>query len=118
MELMAASVLGFLAGLGVGGGSLLVLYLTLILGWSPEEARAVNLLFFLPGAAIATFLRRRDGSLELKTLMGAILAGCIAAGAASLLSKGMDVSLLKRLFGGLLIVTGLRELTYKGKSGS
>ncbi len=115
MELMAAAGLGFLAGLGVGGGSLLVLWLTLVLGWGPEEARGLNLLFFLPGAVIATFLRRKDGTVELKKLLPAILAGCAAAGAASLLGKNMDVSLLKKIFGGLLLVTGLREVLYKEK---
>ena len=41
-------ILGFLAGLGVGGGSLLVLWLTLGLEMSHPQARIYNLLFFIP----------------------------------------------------------------------
>ena len=43
-------LLGFLTGLGTGGGSLLVLWLTLVLHMDPAQARVVNLMFFLPAA--------------------------------------------------------------------
>ena len=39
-------ILGFLSGLGTGGGSLLILWLTLVMELDPQTARAVNLLFF------------------------------------------------------------------------
>lgn len=110
-----STVLGFLAGLGVGGGSLLMLYLTLVLGWAPEEARTVNLLFFLPSAAIATLLRRKEGAVNLKQLIPAIAAGCIAGAAASILGKGLDTQLLKKIFGVLLLAVGIREILYKEK---
>ena len=41
-----ATILGFLAGIGVGGGSLLILWLTLVLEMPQETARIINLLFF------------------------------------------------------------------------
>ena len=44
------TILGFLAGLGIGGGSLLILWLTMVLGMPQPEARFINLLFFLPAA--------------------------------------------------------------------
>lgn len=72
-----STLLGFLSGLGVGGGSLLMLWLTGPLGWPQDQARAVNLLFFLPGAAIATFLRRKN--IPWKKLLPAIAAGWLCA---------------------------------------
>ena len=42
---LVASILGFLAGLGVGGGSLLILWLTIVLNYPHPQARIVNLLF-------------------------------------------------------------------------
>ena len=53
VSLIVGTALGFLSGLGVGGGSLLILWLTLVLGMEQGEARTVNLLFFLPAAAVA-----------------------------------------------------------------
>ena len=110
------TVLGFLSGLGIGGGSLLILWLTLVLGMGPAAARGINLLFFLPAAAVACFFRWKQGCIQWKLLLPAILGGCISAVLCSLLSFGMEMEVLKKLFGGLLIVTGLRELLYKPKT--
>ncbi len=110
-----ASILGFLAGLGVGGGSLLILWLTLILGLDHPQARIINLLFFIPAAIIASIFRWRQGSLDWKKMIPAIIAGCIAAGLCSMLSHHLDLELIKKLFGGLLLATGVRELLYKPK---
>lgn len=52
-----AAILGFLAGLGVGGGSLLVLWLTLAVGMEHPQARIINLMFFIPSAVIASLFR-------------------------------------------------------------
>lgn len=113
--LAVSILLGFLAGIGVGGGSLLILWVTLVLGMAQPEARVLNLLFFLPSAVIASLFRWKQGKLDVKKVLPAILAGCVAAGACSLLSRNLDMDLLKKLFGGLLLITGVRELLYKPK---
>ena len=112
---MTGAVLGFLSGLGVGGGSLLILWLTLIQGVPQESARCINLMFFLPCALIASFFRRKEGSLNIKKLLPAILSGCCSALLLSWIGKQLDTEILKKGFGILLIVTGIRELTYKKK---
>lgn len=48
VALIVGTVLGFLTGLGVGGGSLLILWLTLALEMPQTAARGINLLFFCP----------------------------------------------------------------------
>ena len=114
--LIIGTALGFLAGIGVGGGSLLILWLTLVLDMDHPQARIINLLFFLPSAIVASIFRWRQGKLEIKKVLPAIIAGCIAAGICSFLSSSMDIALLQKLFGGLLILTGIRELLYKPRS--
>ncbi len=110
---VAGCVFGFLSGLGVGGGSLLMLWITLAVGMEPQTARAVNLLFFLPAAVISCLFRWRQGRLPVKRLLLPCLLGALAAGAFSLLAAKMDTESLKKLFGILLVVTGLRELCYR-----
>lgn len=44
---------GVLAGMGMGGGTLLIPLLTLALGVGQQEAQGVNMLAFLPGAILA-----------------------------------------------------------------
>ena len=116
VALAVATALGFLAGLGVGGGSLLVLWLTLVLGMPHPQARIYNLLFFIPSAVIASLFRWHSGNLNLKKVLPGVLTGCLGAAAASLLGQSMDSSILKKLFCVLLLATGLRELCYKPKN--
>lgn len=113
VTLAVGCVLGFLAGLGVGGGSLLVLWLTLVLGMEHSEARIINLLFFIPAAVVACFFRRKQGKLDIRKALPAMIAGVVSAGCFAWLSRHLDVALLKKLFGGLLLFTGVRELFYR-----
>ena len=108
-----AVVLCFIAGLGVGGGSLLMLWLTIAAGMDYASARTINLLFFLPSAITSTVFHRKQGSVDFKKILPAIICGCITAALFALISARIDTSLIKKLFGGLLILTGLRELFYR-----
>ena len=109
------TILGFLAGLGIGGGSLLILWLTMVLNMPHSVARGINLLFFLPAAIICACFRCKQGKISFRKILPAIISGCIAAAVFSYLSTLIDVTALKKLFGGLLILTGLREVFYKKK---
>lgn len=118
VSVILGMLLGFLTGLGIGGGSLLILWLTFGLGMEPGMARGINLLFFLPAAIIACWFRWRQGNIRIRQILPAILCGCAAAGICATLSGTINTELLKKLFGGLLILTGLRELFHKQKSRS
>lgn len=111
--ILIGTLLGILSGLGTGGGSLLILWLTLGLGMEQPQARAINLLFFIPSAVIACLFRWKQGRLDMKKVLPAIIAGSIASGLFTFLSRDMDTGLLQKLFGGLLLLTGVRELLYK-----
>lgn len=113
VKLIVGTVLGFLSGLGIGGGSLLILWLTMVLNMDPATARSINLLFFIPSALVACALRIRQGTLQVKPLLPAIFAGCAAAALFSWISTVLDVGLLKKIFGLVLIAAGLRELFYR-----
>ncbi|MBQ3491542.1 MAG: sulfite exporter TauE/SafE family protein [Oscillospiraceae bacterium] len=108
-----AIVLGFLAGLGVGGGSLLMLWLTMVAGMEYADARTINLLFFLPCALTATLFHRKQGRVKLKKILPAILCGCVAAALSATIGVKADTAIIKKFFGGLLVLTGLRELFYR-----
>ena len=113
--ILIGTVLGFLSGLGTGGGSLLILWLGLVVRLEQSEARTINLMFFLPSALIACLFRWKQGRLDIKKVLPAILAGSIASGIFTLLSQDMDIRILKKLFGVLLLFTGTRELLYRKK---
>lgn len=110
---LLGSVLGFLSGLGTGGGSLLILWLTLGLGWDRETARLTNLMFFIHAAIIACCFRWRQGQLSLPKVLPGIISACLSAFLFSILARVSDPEWIKKLFGVLLIFTGLRELFYR-----
>lgn len=110
-------VLGFLTGLGTGGGSLLILWLTMALHMEQNMARTINLMFFLPAAVIACLFRGKQGSFHFRKVLPAIIAGCVAAFLFSRLGAFLDLDMLKKLFGVLLLFVGVRELRYKQKEG-
>lgn len=112
IAVIAGAVLGYLAGIGVGGGSLLILWLTLVLDMPQGTARSVNLMFFLAAAGAVSLFRWKQGKLELRKILPAIVTGCAAAAVFSWLSTQIDVERFRKLFGILLLVTGARELFY------
>jgi len=111
--LLVSTACAFLAGLGVGGGSLLILWLTLLLNTEPNTARAMNLILFIPTAVIASLFRKRQGTLRLTKVFPGILAGCLTAAIFSLIGRYVPMQALKKLFGVLLLVTGIKEILYK-----
>ena len=113
IALVAGALLGFLAGLGTGGGSLLLLWLTLIIGIESETARTINLLFFFSSSGSVSVLRLKKGAVQLKRILPGMVAGCMAAAGFSILGRYMDANILKKFFGILLLITGLRELFYR-----
>lgn len=115
VSVIVGTVLGFLSGLGTGGGSLLILWLTLVLEIPAQEARALNLMFFLPSAIISSLFRKIQGSLKIRQILPAILSGCITAYLCSWIGQSLNTDLLKKLFGILLLAAGIRELTWHPK---
>ena len=111
--LIVGTVLGFLAGLGIGGGSLLVLWLSFVVGLDPITVRGINLLFFIPSALIAICFRWKQGSICWKKIIPAMIAGCVSALLFSWLGSLFDMAMLKKLFGIILILTGIKELFYR-----
>lgn len=106
-------ILGLLAGLGVGGGSLLIIWLTLVAETPHNTARAINLMFFIIAAGTVSVFRWKKGYFDIKTILPAVIAGCIAAGLCSWVSICIDQAVLQKFFGVLLLITGLRELFYR-----
>ena len=115
INLLVATVLGFLTGLGIGGGSILILWLTLVLKMESFMARGIVLLFFIPAAVISTILRWKQGRLSIASALPAMISGCLAAIVFSILSTAVDAHVLDRLFGLILIAAGLQELFCKTK---
>ena len=100
---------------GVGGGTLLLLVMTLFLGVDQRTAQGINLLFFLPTAASALVCHAKGGYLDKPTLKSAVPAAVAAALAGAWVSNSLDVEILRRPFGVYLLLSGVGLLWPKNK---
>lgn len=101
---------GILSAWGVGGGTLLLVCMTLLLGVDHRLAQAINLLFFLPTAAIGLYFHGKNGFLEKDVWRQAALPGTLASLAGALAAAAVDVSLLRKPFGVFLLYSGAAML--------
>lgn len=113
LPILAGLVTGILSGFGIGGGSLLMLYLTLVEHLPQAAAAGVNLLYFICCAPAALISHIKNRLVEQRAVVWCTLAGLPTTAAASLLAGATDVSLLRRLFGVLLLYIGIKELRAK-----
>lgn len=102
-----ASLLG---GMGLGGGSVLLLYLMLFTDVPQITAQAYNLILFLPTAALAILLHRKNGLIRQEPLKRLLPAGIVGGLLGSAVGNRLAPHLLRRLFGVFLLVMGLQEL--------
>ncbi|MCD8382079.1 MAG: TSUP family transporter [Clostridiales bacterium] len=108
--LIAGCVTGLLSAFGLGGGTLLLLWLTLFAGVPQQAAQAINLVYFLPVSAGAIPAHARNGYLDGGGILWAAAAGAVAAAAAAWLATWLETELLRTLFGVYLLAMGVLEL--------
>ena len=113
---LAGLLCGVLSGFGFGGGSLLMVWMTAVAALDQKTAQGINLLYFLPTSVGALIFHIKNNMICWKAVVPAALGGCTAAALTAWLSAGMDVGLLRKLFGGFLLVIGALEL-WKSRSG-
>jgi len=107
---LVAAGAGVLSSWGVGGGTLLLVCLTLFLDVGQREAQAINLLFFLPTAGIGLLFHGRNGYLDKSVWKQAALPAIIASVIGAFIAAAVDVSLLRKPFGIFLIYSAVSIL--------
>jgi len=108
--LLLSIVSGVLAGMGMGGGTLLIPILTIIMGVEQNIAQATNLLVFVPCAIICIIIYAKDKLVNFKT--GGIIVGAasILSVIAALVAVKIESKILKMIFGGFIAGLGLVQL--------
>ena len=104
---------GILSGFGIGGGSLLILYMTSFTDVNQYAAGGINLLYFICCAPAALVSHFKNKLVELKAALICTAAGVVTSLGAAFAAGAIDVSLLRRAFGVLLLYIGVRELFCK-----
>ena len=107
---LAAFAAGLLASMGVGGGMILIIWLTAVMRMSKIEAHGVTLINFLPIASLSVLIHRKNGLIDLKAMLPAIIAGTVGACLGAYGARLIDTGLLGKIFSVFVIFIGIKEL--------
>ena len=110
IDFIAGICVSILAGLGVGGGGLLVIYLTAVKNIPQVESQGINLLFFIVAGAVSLTVHIKKRKLDAKNLIVMLIFGSAGAVAGSVIANFTDGEAVKKIFGGFLIISGVTEL--------
>ena len=106
---------GILSAWGIGGGTLLLLIMTLFLGVEQTQAQGINLLYFLPTAGMSLIEHRKNSYLDCEILRAAAPLGTLAALAAAWAATSVDIAVFRKPFGLFLLWAGGSMLLQKKK---
>ncbi len=109
-QLLAGILAGIFSGMGLGGGAVLLLYLTLVAGIGQYQAQGMNLLFFIPAGVLALFFHMRKKLVVWKFAIPAAIAGLLGSAAGFYLATILGGNMLKRVFGVTILLVGIYEL--------
>lgn len=106
---------GLLGAMGMGGGGILVIFLSLCTYISQANAQGVNLLFFIPIAILSVIMYQRNKLIKWKIVLPFALAGVCFSFVGAYVANVIEPIWLRRGFGILLLIMGIRELFSKDK---
>ena len=105
--IVVGALAGVLGGMGMGGGAILIPLLTIFFKVDQISAQAVNLVAFIPMATVSLIIHVKNKRVEKEGLLWIILPASACSLAGSLLAFAVKGSILKRFFGGFLVLLSL-----------
>ena len=116
--LLAGLFSGVIGGMGLGGGAVLIIYLTVFKNVEQLKAQGINLLFFIPIASLAVIIYSIKKQIKWKITLPFAIGGSLGAVFGFYLSNFIGGNFTAKLFGGFLILLGIKELFFKTKNSS
>lgn len=109
VEILIGVVSGIVGGLGMGGGTVLILLLSLFLEVEQHVAQATNIIFFVPTAIAAIVINLKNKNINFKMAIPICLWGILGAFIGACISTKMNVSTLRKCFGGFLVLIAIYQ---------
>lgn len=113
---LAAGLLsGIIGAMGLGGGAVLIIYLSVFTDMPQLKSQGINLLFFIPIAVAAVAVYGFKKQIKWKLAAKIAVWGLIGTAGGLLLTDFLGGDITAKIFGGMLIVIGIGELGIFGK---
>lgn len=103
---------GFLGGMGMGGGTILIPLLGIFYNVSQHTAQAVNLISFIPMAVVALIIHIKNKLVDFKSILYIIIPGLIFCVFGFFIAKNLQGDILRRVFGGFLTLLSILQLVF------
>lgn len=110
LEFFTGVISGTVSGTGMGGGTILILILSVFMGIDQHVAQGANLIFFVPTSISAIITTFKEKLINWKVGIPVAISGIIGAIIGAKISVNMDVNRLKRYFGIFLILITIYEI--------
>lgn len=109
-ETLIGIISGIVSGTGMGGGIILIFFLTFMLGIDQHVAQATNLIFFIPTSIVAIVVNFKNKNIDLKLAIIITIFGILGAIIGANISIHVDVKILKKCFGIFLAIIAINEI--------
>ena len=110
LEVLIGLISGIISGTGIGGGTILILLLSIIMGLDQHVSQATNLVFFVPTAIAAIFISLMKKNIDVKLGITIVIVGVVGATIGAIISSKMNVNLLRKIFGVFLLIIAIYEI--------
>lgn len=110
LSYIAAFLTGILAAMGVGGGMILIVYLTFVAGIPQLSAQGINLIYFIPIAILSVIIHTKNKLIEWKKIIPSLISGTAFAVLGAFSADYLGSQILGKIFGGFIILIGIKEL--------
>lgn len=110
VNILVALTAGFLGAIGVGGGSVFIIYLTLFLNLSQLKSQGINLLFFIPCSLVGILFHIKNKLIDYKKAIPLIISGIMGVCFGMFLQHYIDETLLRKIFGIFILIIALSQL--------
>lgn len=110
VDLIAIFASAIISSMGLGGGGILILYLSLVKDAEQLLAQGTNLLFFIPCSVTALCIYIKNKLIKFKIIIPVILGGFFGVLIGYFLIKYINPSYIKKAFGVMLIISGIISL--------
>lgn len=106
---VAGAVSGIVAGMGMGGGTLLIPILIIFFNIAQQQAQGINLLAFIPCAVVSLIIHIKNKLVDFSIGLPIVFSGIFASVGASFLAVNTKDKTLQTLFGVFLLIVGLAQ---------
>ncbi|MBQ3053096.1 MAG: sulfite exporter TauE/SafE family protein [Clostridia bacterium] len=108
--LLAGLFSGILGAMGLGGGSVLIIYLSLFTQGPHLKNQGINLLFFIPIALISVIIYGVKKKIKWKTTLKVSAFGMVGTLVGWFTAGGLGGEVTSKIFGVLLLALGLNQI--------